>query len=146
VSPLTGMRAALQEELKGIDNTLEHMAAKRTAILNLLELYGVQDEKVRATGAKATAARIKSVGPGSLDMARVVIRNAGRPLKTLGIREAIVKTYGVEPAKTLENMLWRHCRKEGGLFFKEEDGSIGVREMQAKVVTVRGLGNQSQVA
>lgn len=119
------------------------MAAQRTAILRLLQTYGVQEKDLKGS---AKAERAKSAAPGSLDMARVVIRNAGRPLKPAGIREAIVKTYGVEPAKTLEDMLWKRCRKEGAGFYKQEDGAIGLREMEAKVVTVGGIGNQSRVA
>jgi hypothetical protein len=66
-------------------------------------------------------------------MARTVLRNLNGPERTpTELRELIKSTYGVEPAKTLDQMLYKRATA-GNTFYKTADGKFGLLEF--RVVT-----------
>ena len=60
-----------------------------------------------------------------VDMARTVVRNAGRPLSIEKIIAGIRKTYGVVPPEGLVFALERRAKEKRG-FFLTDEGTIGV--------------------
>ena len=128
------MEIALREELKSIDRVMGTLNAKKVAIQSLLSVYAP------AEGEEENNTQTLN----SMDMARVVIRNAGRPIKPDQIRLGIRSTYGVDAPKTLQDMLWKKARKTDSGFFKDEEGNIGLTEMIPRLETVRST--QSTVA
>lgn len=77
----------------------------------------------------------------TIDMARVVIRNAGRPLTPEEIRNKIQLTFGVVPAKTLNVLLSRKTRSGDRGFYRDQAGFIGLHEMLPTAVTVQTSAN-----
>lgn len=68
--------------------------------------------------------------PSSLEMTRTVLRNlGGEPKAPDDLRALIRETYGVEPVKTLDQMLYKRASKGQG-FFKTHDGRFGLTEFQ----------------
>lgn len=128
------MEIALREELKSIDRVMDTLTAKKEAIKSLLAAY--EPEESETSDEKAAVAQQLM---NSMDMSRVVIRNAGRPLKPDKIRTDIKRTYGIEAPKTLQDMLWKKARKGDSGFFKDEEGNIGLTEMLARVETVHTI-------
>ena len=63
-----------------------------------------------------------------LDMARIVIRNAGRPLAVQAIPEKIRSTFGIVAAKSLPRMLIKRARRSKCGFYLTSDGLIGLIE------------------
>jgi hypothetical protein len=126
------VRQALETELVALDN-------KREAIQRILSTDEYKDCKKGPRGTtRATRTPRAGSDISSMDMARTVIRNAGRPLKPQQVSEQIESTYGVLPAKTLFDMLWKRVRAKQS-FFKTASGEIGVLEMEPKVQAVRTL-------
>ena len=83
------IQGTLEEEIKGLKT-------RRDAVQEMLTVYGGSASKA-APGAKLPL----------VDMARTVVRNAGRPLSIEKIIEGIRKTYGIEPPDTLAPVLTR---------------------------------------
>jgi hypothetical protein len=63
-----------------------------------------------------------------LDMAKIVIRNAGRPLAVQAIPENIRSTFGIVAAKSLPRMLIKRARRSKCSFYLTSDGLIGLIE------------------
>jgi hypothetical protein len=63
-----------------------------------------------------------------LDMARIVIRNAGRPLAVQAIPEKIRSTFGIAAAKSLPRMLIKRARRSKCGFYLTADGLVGLLE------------------
>jgi len=101
------IQGALEEELKGLQT-------RRDAVQEALTVYGGSASKA-APGAKLPL----------VDMARTVVRNAGRPLSIEKIIAGIRKTYGVVPPEGLVFALERRAKEKRG-FFLTDEGTIGV--------------------
>ena len=124
------MRQALDSELSAIEKSVGPLVERREAIYRLFAAYDESDrQSITRTTVKATSEL------NTIDMARTVIRNAGRPLKAPQIEEAIKRTYGVTPAKTLYQMLYKRA-KRGERFFRNESGEFGLTDMNPEVQTV----------
>ena len=117
------IRAALKEELKCLE-------ARTSAIHGLLKVY---ETPKPAPGAKLPA----------LEMARTVIRNAGRQLAMKEILEGFRKTYGLTPPVNLVSILESRARENKG-FFATDDGAIGAIEMLHKARDVENVQTSSQ--
>ena len=63
-----------------------------------------------------------------LDMARIVIWNAGRPLAVQAIPEKIRSTFGIVAAKSLPRMLIKRARRSKCGFYLTADGLVGLLE------------------
>jgi hypothetical protein len=63
-----------------------------------------------------------------IEMARIVIRNAGRPLAVQAIPEKIRSTFGIAAAKSLPRMLIKRARRSKCGFYLTSDGLIGLIE------------------
>jgi len=75
--------------------------------------------------------------PNSLEMARIVLLNLDGEEKTPDeIRALIRKTYGIAPAKTLDQMLYKRSSK-GITFYKTADGRFGLLSLRANTTEVR---------
>jgi hypothetical protein len=61
-------------------------------------------------------------------MARIVIRNAGRPLAAQAISEKIRSTFGIAAAKSLPRILIKRARRSKSGFCLTSDGLIGLIE------------------
>jgi hypothetical protein len=59
-----------------------------------------------------------------LDMVRIVIQNAGRPLAVQAIPEKIRSTFGIAAAKSLPRMLIKRARRSKSGFYLTSDGLI----------------------
>ena len=141
--PNTAVTIALRQELAELE-------LRMRAIRVVLGLYG-EDVSPALKRNRTTKDMEDAVGGAqankmtSLEMARVVIRNAGRPLKPEKIKEGIKSTFGVDPAKTLYDMLWKGARAGNVGFVRDEGtGEIGLSEMQPRVAHVGGsVGTQT---
>jgi hypothetical protein len=141
--PNTAVTIALRQELSELE-------LRARAIRVVLGLYGEDvrpaakaRQTTREIGAEAGKAPLGTNKMTTLEMARVVIRNAGRPLELEKIKQGIKSTFGVEPAKTLFDMLWKGARAGNG-FVREESGEIGLTEMQPRMEAVAGtVGTQT---
>jgi hypothetical protein len=124
------MRQALDSELSAIEKSVGPLVERREAIFRLFAAY---DD----SGNQPTTRTTVKASPelNTLDMARTVIRNARRPLKVNQIEEEIKNTYGVVPAKTLYQMLYKRA-KRGERFFRNDNGEFGVADMNPEVRTV----------
>jgi hypothetical protein len=72
-----------------------------------------------------------------LEMARTFLFNLNGEEKTPDeIRALIKKTYGIEPAKTLDQMLYKRASK-GTLFYKTAEGRFGLLALRATTEDVR---------
>jgi hypothetical protein len=131
ISP--ALKTALEAELKAIDKVVAEASAKRDAIMELIETD--QKEAVRRQSQHST-----------IEMARLVIRNAGRPLSPDKIQTNIHTTFGIVPAKTLYDMLLKRARKPGSGFFRDAEGQIGLSEMQPTITTVARIEGFSKTA
>lgn len=131
------MKIALKAELESVDRQIADLNQKREAIIKLLSVYGFETilAAVDTLSQFPTEGRTRG-GLNTLEMARLVIRNAARPLKPEAIKEGIRKTYGVEPAKTICDMLWKRARSKDSGFFREKTGEIGLTEMIPQMETV----------
>jgi alkyl hydroperoxide reductase subunit AhpC len=67
--------------------------------------------------------------PNTLDMARTVLRNAGTEKSPDDLKVMIRTTYGIDPAKTLDQMLYKRA-SAGREFYKTEDGRFGLLELR----------------
>jgi len=71
----------------------------------------------------------QSTTPNTLEMTRIVLRNAGGEKTADELRQLIRTTYGIEPAKSLDQMLYKRAASGRG-FYKTEDGRFGLTEMR----------------
>ncbi len=133
-----GMQQALESELAAIEKTLTPFIERREAIHSLFAVYDTDPRTPARTPVKA--------GPdlNTMNMAKTVIRNAGRPLTFQGIEESIKKTYGVTPAKTLYQMLYKRA-KAGDKLYRNQNGEFGLVEMNPEIRTVM-TGGESAAA
>jgi hypothetical protein len=127
------LRSQLQSELDQLDkdrqqlvNRLNELDIRRNAVVSLLSAYGEMPKHKDSP---------ENSGLSSLEMARTVLMNAGRPLPIPEIHSKIRDTYGLPAAKTLADMLWKRARTRN-IFFKDDDGRIGLVELQAVITTV----------
>jgi hypothetical protein len=75
--------------------------------------------------------------PNTLGMARMVLRNLNGEEKTPDQLRALIKdTYGIDPAKSLDQMLYKRASK-GKTFYKTEDGRFGLLELRPTIERVR---------
>lgn len=115
---------------------MKSLQEKKEAIENVLGVYSPGQER---SAPALSSARDSKPELNNLEMARVVIRNAGRPLKPERISDMIKDTYGRLPAKTLYDMLLRCVRNGTHGFIKNADGEIGLVEMEATLATVSSI-------
>lgn len=127
------MRQVLESELAAIEKDVGPLTERREAIYRLFAAYDTDSQSRTRTTVKA------SPELNTMDMARTVIRNAGRPLTLQRIEEGIRTTYGVAPAKTIYQMLYKRA-KRGERFFRTEQGEFGLMEMQPEIQTVLTSG------
>jgi hypothetical protein len=75
--------------------------------------------------------------PNSLEMARIVLFNVNGEEKTPDeIRALIRTTHGIDPAKTLDQMLYKRASK-GTMFYKTAEGRFGLLALRATTEEVR---------
>ena len=71
--------------------------------------------------------------PNTLDMTKTVLQNAGGEEKTVDeLRSMIRTTYGVEPAKSLDQMLYKRASSGRG-FYKTHEGRFGLTDLRKGV-------------
>jgi hypothetical protein len=63
-----------------------------------------------------------------IEMARIVIRNSGRPLAVQSISEKIRSTFGLAASKSLPQLLLKRARSSKSGFYLTSDGLIGLIE------------------
>lgn len=114
-------KAALEDELHGLEE-------RRATIHNLLAAYEKPERPAKLP---------------TMDMARTVIRNAGRPLTMEKILEHIRSTYGITPPGAIIPMLERRARNNEGFFFTKE-GAIGVLSMNPKIQKIETIQSTSR--
>lgn len=147
-----GMLQRYKESLEGTLNLMKHLKIPAGAIipprpfsnkpvavrggdsepladLKETELYQPQP----VPGLVSTPIPSSQNQPNTLEMTRVVLKNAGGEEKTVDeLREMIRRTYGIEPAKSLDQMLYK--RSAGGRgFYKTADGRYGLSELRKGV-------------
>lgn len=126
---------------------LEVLTAKREAISQVLDVYASVGTKAVPTKTREAIRRVSIGTSGSklntIDMARVVIRNAGKSLPPAKIKENIKSTFGIDAAKTLYDMLWKRARAQDSGFYKDEQGNIGLVEMLPKMETVATISSST---
>ena len=149
-----GLLGALKRELSTLDKQISAYMEYRTALQHLIELHEEfhgtsvpvpQPTRLRALERPPAAEPSGEAGvapedvpfpdespehapdsaPSTVEMARAVLGNAGKPLPLLMIRQAIRETFGIEPAKTLDQMLYKRAQRNKG-FFKTRDGEFGL--------------------
>jgi len=92
---------------------------KREAITKLLEAYMPSTPPPPSYRPSLNA----------MDMVRIVIRNAGRPLPAERIRAGVVETFGIHPPKTLRDILWKKARQKVSGLTKIESAEFSLVEM-----------------
>lgn len=149
-----GLLGALKRELGAIDKRISQDMEYRAAIQHLIELHEQfhQHDTVQAPHLRAVARpepaptpaashdedgvpisdgeepELPDSAPSTVEMAKIVLGNAqGQPLGLLAIKEAIRQTFGIEPAKTLDQMLYKRAQRGKG-FYKTKDGEFGLLE------------------
>lgn len=71
--------------------------------------------------------------PNTLEMTRTILKNAGGAEKTADeLRQLIRTTYGIEPAKSLDQMLYKRASAGRG-FYKTPEGKFGLSELRTGV-------------
>jgi hypothetical protein len=71
--------------------------------------------------------------PNTLEMTRTILKNAGGEEKSVDeLRQLIRTTYGIEPAKSLDRMLYKRPAAGRG-FYKTIDGKYGLSELRKGV-------------
>jgi hypothetical protein len=138
------VRTVLIKELEQLDvditagaAVMSSLAARKKIILEALNIYSEPAENMMSE--LPTSGPIPTK-PNTMDLANIVIRNAGRPIKPSVIAFEIQRQFGLVPAKTLQDMLWKRCRTPNSRFFKDAEGNIGVRAMEAKMTVVKPFG------
>jgi hypothetical protein len=126
-SQLSAQLQQLDEERRQLTERMAHLDTRRNALISMLSCYGDEEAALRASP--------EGSGLSSLEMARVVLGNAGRPLPMAAIYERIQGTYGIAAKKTLKDMLWKRSRTRN-IFTRYKDGTIGLVELEAVVETV----------
>jgi len=120
VNTFNEIQGALEDELKSLKT-------RRDAVQEALTVYGGSASKA-APGAKLPL----------VDMARTVVRNAGRPLSIEKIIEGIRKTYGIEPPDTLAPVLTRRAAEKEGFFLTDRE-EIGVLATNSRIQTAEAI-------
>jgi hypothetical protein len=109
------------------------MTEETTGVLEK-ELAGVNEQIVRLEKYKTA---LNAALQARLDLARVVLLSLDGEEKTPDeIRALIKKTYGIGPAKTLDQMLYKRASK-GTMFYKTAEGRFGLRALRATTEDVR---------
>jgi hypothetical protein len=68
--------------------------------------------------------------PNTLEMTRTILKNAGGEEKSVDeLRQLIRTTYGMEPAKSLDQMLYKRASAGRG-FYKTTEGKFGLTELR----------------
>jgi len=76
--------------------------------------------------------------PNTLEMTRTILKNAGGEEKSVDeLRQLIRTTYGIEPAKSLDQMLYKRAANGRG-FYKTSEGKFGLTELR-KGVSIDGV-------
>ena len=71
--------------------------------------------------------------PNTLEMTRTILKNAGGEEKSVDeLRRLIRTTYGIEPAKSLDQMLYKRASAGRGLY-KTTEGKFGLTELRKGV-------------
>lgn len=71
--------------------------------------------------------------PNTLEMVKTVLKNAKGEEKTPDeLRHLIRNTFGVDPAKSLDQMLYKRSAK-GTVFYKTPNGRFGLLELKEKI-------------
>lgn len=144
-----GLLGALKRELTTLDKQIGAFMEYRTALQHLIDLHeefhGTQvpvPQPIRLRGLERPPATssgepyevpfpdaLPEHAPDSaastVEMARSVLGNAGKTLPLVAIRQAIRETFGIEPAKTLDQMLYKRAQRNKG-FFKTRNGEFGL--------------------
>ena len=93
--------------------------------------------KAPGTRHRASATRGGDAQPNSLEMARTVLFNLHGEEKTPDEIRALIRTpYGIDPAKTLDQMLYKWVG-EGKTFYKTADGRFGLLEFRSTTDVMR---------
>src|ERR1017187_2804692 len=120
------VRRTLEKELAEIDDQVERLERYKSALKTVMQARdglrgpgtslsserGYTPQVVTAGSIEGpTEGKIPAEGqPSTLEMARTVLRNLNGPERTpTELRELIKSTYGVEPAKTLDQMLYKRA-------------------------------------
>ena len=139
---------ALEKELAGVNEQIVRLERYKTALnaalqarLDLEGLISTRPQVYSPQTVNLTAITdgkdSPNAQPNSLEMARVVLLNLNGEEKTPDeIRALIKKTYGIEPAKTLDQMLYKRASK-GTLFYKTAEGRFGLLALRATTEEVR---------
>jgi len=101
-----------------------------------------QERKSAATAQRGATNTKLTEGPApggelsSIGMITRVLENAkGKPMSMADILADVKTTFGVEAAKTSDQMLWRRANQKKG-FYKTEDGLFGLTKDQAEIKKV----------
>jgi hypothetical protein len=77
------------------------------------------------------AIRKPRTGQSTMEMARQVLRNHGGSLSAGEIHNKIHEMFGITPASSLTQMLYKRSRSGTG-FFRSKDGKYGIQEVKQK--------------
>jgi hypothetical protein len=144
---------ALEQELAGIDSKIDQLERYRTSIKNTIEARNALDGFVQPGTAPYQPQPVRALTegpvnrkeqPNTLDMARTVLRNAGTEKSPDDLKVMIRTTYGIDPAKTLDQMLYKRA-SAGREFYKTEDGRFGLLELR-KAPLVQDIRTPSTVS
>ena len=138
----------LEQELAGVNEQIvrleKYKTALNAALLARLDLDGFISARPQVYSPQTVTLTALTEGkdspnarPNSLEMARVVLLNLDGEEKTPDeIRALIKKTYGIGPAKTLDQMLYKRASK-GTMFYKTAEGRFGLLALRATTEEVR---------
>jgi hypothetical protein len=139
---------AIEKELAGVTEQIARLEKYKTALNAALQarldLEGFSNTRPKIYSPQTVTLTALTEGedspnaqPNSLEMARVVLLNLNGEEKTPDEIHALVKkTYGIEPAKTLDQMLYKRAGK-GRTFYKTSDGRFGLLALRATIEEVR---------
>lgn len=134
--------AAIERELDTVAQHIQKLTIYRTSLQQTLELHKqsrvlvspnwpprtLRPAPVDATSPLTEGPIPQDSTPSTIEMARTVLRNAGGTTMTLQeIRTAIQQTYGIDPAKTLDQMLYKRAQRNKG-FYKTGEGRFGLTD------------------
>jgi len=139
---------ALEKELAGVNEQIVRLERYKTALQTTLrarlDLDGLMQTQPKVYSPQAVTLTAITEGkespdaqPNSLEMARTVLFNLHGEEKTPDeIRALIRTTYGIDPAKTLDQMLYKRVAK-GKTFYKTADGRFGLLEFKSTTEEMR---------
>jgi hypothetical protein len=121
------------QALKGSVNPIRRPAAVEAAATETAQGPELPDNELYpprpVPGLTSSPLNLKEQ-PNTLEMTRTILKNAGGEEKSVDeLRQLIRTTYGIEPAKSLDQMLYKRAAAGRG-FYKTEDGKFGLSELR----------------